>query len=385
MSDKVLASCTGTISVSNKGEKGAIERPRNWEKISDGSLIQSGTDGEKYIDIVLYGTEWYQCIKSFTKGDGVLPTNTIYFTKITDYQRLATNLFLAKTAYIENLGVDNIYITDEGKGEGNVLLKADKDGITCNSGTFKDVTVEGTLRSKYATIEDGNELSVVDNINLDADNVLSKFSLSWTSDMIGRTIRIVNCLETVAKISAPSGMYFSVDAENVSKIAIMPYACVILHGYGFEDTFKHWAVENNYLYTPTTATTPIRGISMKVISFGTLKVSYNTSNSKWVLTLVDKTPSGTITASRLGEGSYRLTCPASWSKHHIWFTKDLLVMVTGVGVKATVAQINYALSTDDQVSIDIKTSDGSSGADGSFSYIIYYTGADPYGPILLDY
>lgn len=197
MSDKVLATCTGTISVSNKGEKGAIERPRNWEKISDGSLLQSGADGEKYIDIVLYGTEWYQCIKSFTKGDDILPTNTIYFTKITDYQRLATNLFLAKTAYIENLGVDNICITDEGKGEGNVLLKADKDGITCNQGNFKDVTISGTVNAVNGSIGNmtiSGTIGVVKDFNgvtIDKDNIkYSRFDFG-DSDSFWRGISAV--------------------------------------------------------------------------------------------------------------------------------------------------------------------------------------------------
>lgn len=148
----IIASATGTITEIEKGERGAIERPRSWDNIADGSSIQSGTDGEKYIDIVLYGTEWYQCIKSFTKGDGILPTNTIYFTKITDYQRLATNLFLAKTAYIENLGVMNIKITDDGTENGNVLLQADKDGIVCNSGTFKNVTVSGNINAAKGSV-----------------------------------------------------------------------------------------------------------------------------------------------------------------------------------------------------------------------------------------
>ena len=146
----VLASITGNVPVIEEGEKGAkgaTERPRSWDEIPDGSAIESGTGNEQWIDIVVYGDDWYQCIRSFTKGNGVLPTNTIYFKVITDYKRLATGLFLASKAYIHNLGVDNILITDQGEGKGNVMLKADKYGILCKSGTFEDVTVKGNVNS----------------------------------------------------------------------------------------------------------------------------------------------------------------------------------------------------------------------------------------------
>ena len=160
----VLASITGNVPVIEEGEKGAkgaTERPRSWDEIPDGSAIESGTGNEQWIDIVLYGDDWYQCIRSFTKGNGVLPTNTIYFKVITDYKRLATGLFLASKAYIHNLGVDNVLITDQGEGKGNVMLKADKYGIVCKSGTFEDVTVKGNVNSVSGyvgnfTIENGS-------------------------------------------------------------------------------------------------------------------------------------------------------------------------------------------------------------------------------------
>ena len=160
----VLASITGNVPVIEEGEKGAkgaTERPRSWDEIPDGSAIESGTGNEQWIDIVVYGDDWYQCIRSFTKGNGVLPTNTIYFKVITDYKRLATGLFLASKAYIHNLGVDNILITDQGEGKGNVMLKADKHGILCKSGTFEDVTVKGNVNSVSGyvgnfTIENGS-------------------------------------------------------------------------------------------------------------------------------------------------------------------------------------------------------------------------------------
>ena len=75
----VLASITGSVPVIEEGEKGAkgaTERPRSWDEIPDGSAIESGTGNEQWIDIFVYGDDWYQCIRSFTKGNGVVPTNT---------------------------------------------------------------------------------------------------------------------------------------------------------------------------------------------------------------------------------------------------------------------------------------------------------------------
>lgn len=161
MGSNILATTTGSIAEIEKGAKGATERPRPWEDIPDGSAIESGTGDEQWIDIVLYGDNFYQCIRSFVKGNGVVPTNTIYFKPITDYKRLATGLFLARKAYIHNLGVDNILITDQGEGKGNILLQADKDGIKCKQGTFENVTVKGNVNSVTGyvgnfTIENGS-------------------------------------------------------------------------------------------------------------------------------------------------------------------------------------------------------------------------------------
>lgn len=143
MSNDVLAQATGFLSVVEKGEKGAIERPRKWEDIPSGDSLQCGAAGEAYIDIVLYNDSWYQCIKSHIKGNGVVPTNTIYYKSISDYQRLATNIFLANKAFINNLQVGDVLIEKNGQK----LLVANEDGIECNNGKFNNVEVNGIITS----------------------------------------------------------------------------------------------------------------------------------------------------------------------------------------------------------------------------------------------
>lgn len=143
MNKDVIAQATGYISVVEKGEKGATERPRKWEDIPSGDSLQCGAPGEQWLDIILYGGSWYQCIKSHTMGDGVVPTNTIYYKNITDYKRFATDLFLAHKAYIENLQVGDVLIEKDGKK----LFVANEDGVTCNSGNFNNVNVNGVVTS----------------------------------------------------------------------------------------------------------------------------------------------------------------------------------------------------------------------------------------------
>lgn len=194
MGSKILASTTGSIAEIEKGAKGATERPRSWDEIPDGSAIESGTGNEQWIDIVLYGDDFYQCIRSLTKGNGVVPTNTIYFVTITDYKRLATGLFLARKAYIHNLGVDNILITDQGEGKGNVLLKADKNGIVCKSGTFEDITVtcNGTFEGAVKTnMFYGKVKKVTPGTTYQIDPVREPYNFYYVENPTNRTFIIL--------------------------------------------------------------------------------------------------------------------------------------------------------------------------------------------------
>lgn len=202
----VVASTTGNVPVIEEGEKGAkgaTERPRSWEEISDGSTIESGTGNEQWIDIVLYGDDFYQCIRSFTKGNGVVPTNTIYFKVITDYKRLATGLFLAKKGYIKNLMVNDIFITDDGTETGKVLLKADKDGIKCNTGTFKNVILVGSLRNPFLNITDSFTNPYRDNIVMQNQGAGwgTAYNLPWNVEQSGRKICLVSNLWNRVQVS----------------------------------------------------------------------------------------------------------------------------------------------------------------------------------------
>lgn len=50
-----------------KGDRGPALRPQAWNDCAVGYVFQSGACGEEYKDVVLYGGNYYSCIKSHTK------------------------------------------------------------------------------------------------------------------------------------------------------------------------------------------------------------------------------------------------------------------------------------------------------------------------------
>lgn len=372
MEKNVLASVTGNVPVIEEGEKGAkgaTERPRSWDEIPDGSAVESGTGNEQWIDIVVYGDDWYQCIRSFTKGNGVVPTNTIYFKVITDYKRLATGLFLASKAYIHNLGVDNILITDQGEGKGNVLLRADKNGIDCKSGKFENIKVIGSMRNPFNLASDSFDTNYSDNVAMlsnDKDSWLTAYSMPWDVSQNGRRLTIVNykwgstLAYGKADIDAPSGKYFFEDGIQKSKLKISREIIEMI-GYGTTTEFYGWIVLNRI----DLATTQKYGHCLKALAVGTVSGGDSSSNTS----ITSSTFDGSIlTVSRQSEGLYRIYYPRTWFA----YSSYCHVILTGRGVchghsspvKATMHSLGNGC-------FDVTTSDDATLNDGSFDFIIY--------------
>ena len=372
MEKNVLASVTGNVPVIEEGEKGAkgaTERPRSWDEIPDGSAIESGTGNEQWIDIVVYGDDWYQCIRSFTKGNGVVPTNTIYFKGITDYKRLATGLFLASKAYIHNLGVDNILITDQGEGKGNVLLRADKNGIDCKSGKFENIKVIGSMRNPFNLASDSFDTNYSDNVAMlsnDKDSWLTAYSMPWDVSQNGRRLTIVNykwgstLAYGKADIDAPSGKYFFEDGIQKSKLKISREIIEMI-GYGTTTEFYGWIVLNRI----DLATTQKYGHCLKALAVGTVSGGDSSSNTS----ITSSTFDGSIlTVSRQSEGLYRIYYPRTWFA----YSSYCHVILTGRGVcyghsspvKATMHSLGNGY-------FDVTTSDDATLNDGSFDFVIY--------------
>lgn len=128
-----------------KGDRGpALRGPQAWSDCAVGYMFQSGASGEEYKDVVLYGNNYYSCIKSHTKTGKETGANN---TLSTDYWKLAdkleivaTKILLAQYALVKNLGVGAIDMKD---ADDNIIFQAKDGEVTCNKGTFNNITVKG--------------------------------------------------------------------------------------------------------------------------------------------------------------------------------------------------------------------------------------------------
>lgn len=129
-----------------KGDRGpALRGPQAWSDCAVGYVFQSGASGEEYKDIVLYGGYYYSCIKSHTKTASNNPgsatdTNSGLWKLADPVKIVATRILLAQYALVKNLGVEAIDMKD---ANGNAIFQAKDGNVTCNSGTFKNITVKG--------------------------------------------------------------------------------------------------------------------------------------------------------------------------------------------------------------------------------------------------
>lgn len=130
----------------SKGDRGpALRGPQAWSDCAVGYMFQSGASGEEYKDVVLYGGYYYSCIKSHTKTASNNPgsatdTNSGLWKLADPVEIVATKILLVQYALVKNLGVEAIDMKD---ANGNIIFQAKDGNVTCNSGTFKNITVKG--------------------------------------------------------------------------------------------------------------------------------------------------------------------------------------------------------------------------------------------------
>ena len=129
-----------------RGDRGpALRGPQAWSDCAVGYVFQSGASGEEYKDIVLYGNNYYSCIKSHTKTASNNPgsatdTNSGLWKLADKLEIVATKILLAQYALVKNLGVEVIDMKD---AIGNIIFQAKDGNVTCNRGTFNNITVKG--------------------------------------------------------------------------------------------------------------------------------------------------------------------------------------------------------------------------------------------------
>lgn len=359
-----------------KGDRGpALRGPQAWGDCAVGYMFQSGASGEEYKDVVLYGNNYYSCIKSHTKTASNNPgsatdTNSGLWKLADKLEMVATKILLAQYALVKNLGVEAIDMKD---ANGNIIFQAKDGNVTCNSGTFTNgtftnVKVIGSIRNPFNLANDSFNVDYSDNVAMlsSGGGWLDAYSMPWDVSQNGRRLTIVNykwggtMAKGQAEISAPNGKYFFEDGIQKSKLKVSR-EIVEMIGYGTTTEFYGWIVLNRI----DLMTSQKYGHCLKALAFGTVLGGNSSSDTAITSNTFDGSK---LTVVRQSEGLYRVFFPSTW----FTYTSNCRVILTGRGVcygesspvKATMHSLGNGY-------FDVVVSDDASRNDGSFDFIIY--------------
>lgn len=115
---KVLAEVTGSISFSqrgDKGQKGALMREHDGFESGSYKYL-SGAGEEAYVDVVCVRGKWYQCTKTYDNATSSPSLTDGHWTKMSQYKSIATHLLLAENATINMLGSNQINLYNPSGG-----------------------------------------------------------------------------------------------------------------------------------------------------------------------------------------------------------------------------------------------------------------------------
>lgn len=112
---KVLAEVTGSISFSQRGDKGALMREH--DDFESGSYkYLSGAGEEAYVDVVCVRGKWYQCTKTYDDATSSPSLTDGHWTEMSNYKSIATHLLLAENATINMFGSNQINLYNPSGG-----------------------------------------------------------------------------------------------------------------------------------------------------------------------------------------------------------------------------------------------------------------------------
>lgn len=115
---KVLAEVTGSISFSqrgDKGQKGALMREHDGFESGSYKYL-SGSGEEEYVDVVCVKGKWYQCTKTYDDATSSPSLIDGHWTEMSNYKSIATHLLLAENATINMLGSNQINLFNPSGG-----------------------------------------------------------------------------------------------------------------------------------------------------------------------------------------------------------------------------------------------------------------------------
>ena len=115
---KVLAEVTGSISFSqrgDKGQKGALMREHDGFESGSYKYL-SGAGEEAYVDVVCIKGKWYQCTKTYDNATSSPSLTDGHWIVMSNYKSIATHLLLAENATINMLGSNQINLYNPSGG-----------------------------------------------------------------------------------------------------------------------------------------------------------------------------------------------------------------------------------------------------------------------------
>lgn len=355
-----------------KGEKGASLRgPQAWSDLSVGYQFYQGKNSEEYKDIVLYNGNFYSCIKTHVKSatnypGGTEDTSNGYWKVSENFELIATKVFFAKLAQIDNLEIgDHINIKDK---NGVIVLVANKDGLTCKQGTFENITIGsgcvnyGVNRQPFFDSREAQfseswlEPTLHDNISYPFVIGRSEYIayLPWDEKANGRRVVIVNEYSDGAGITiiAPTGKCFYEDGLQKTELKIANEV-IFLVGYGNAyNSFSGWIVLSR-----VPINRKYQGAPRHVLYQG--KCSNGDRLRYWTF------DGSTLTSSRLGQGHYRITFGKSFTS-----VDDYEVILSSYGMYGheTTQQTYASLGAKTTSYFEVFTADDSSLNDANFLF-----------------
>lgn len=126
-----------------------LRGPQAWSDCAVGYPFECGAEGEEWKDVVIYGDNWYSCIKSHAKTPTNYPGSSEaeangYWRLADKIEMVATKILLAQYALVKNLGVECVDMRDD---QGNIIFQAKGGKVVCNSGVFLNARVMGDVRA----------------------------------------------------------------------------------------------------------------------------------------------------------------------------------------------------------------------------------------------
>ena len=162
-------------SVYQKGDNGAPLIPLMWEDLNVGYMVYSGTDGEITTNIVLYKGLWYRCMVTHAIKSGETPaSDNVRWTLMNNFKNVATELFFATLAYIQNLLLNN---AKAGYQVGDRFIPtiefSEKGDITLyGRNSDGEITVEVTISSDGLVIRKKGSTGSIDRLTVDWNGLM---------------------------------------------------------------------------------------------------------------------------------------------------------------------------------------------------------------------